>query len=317
MTYVLMNDTPSAHFTRLASYILRAIGHFPTYERVKCYRITRKRANLDLKRLMTLDADDIRIAVATHKPYHMPQEPIYMPIQVGKSLHPDIDLGFAVDNMGDNISNLNDEFSELTAVYWLWKNCDAPYKGIVHYRRHFRNPRARDRDRFKKIATEGDFCNAFEHVDIVVPRKRNYYIETIYSHYAHTFPGEQLDELRQVLLDMEPDYVNAFDNLMQRKKAHMFNMFVMSREKFDEYCAWLFPILFELTKRIDPQKYNDAFQARYPGRVSERLLDVWINTNGYEYAELPVISPEPINWFKKAGSFLLAKLGAKKYTKSF
>lgn len=266
---------------------------------------------------MDIPIDDICIAVATHKPYHMPNDAAYLPVHVGKSLHPELELNFTPDDTGDNISNLNGEFSELTAVYWLWKNVDAPYKGIVHYRRHFRSPHARGRNRFEKIATGDDFCSALEHTDIVVPKKRNYYIETIYSHYAHTFPGEQLDELRHVLLDMEPGYVDAFDKLMQRKKAHMFNMFVMSREKFDEYCAWLFPILFELTRRIDPQKYSDAFQARYPGRVSERLLDVWIDTNGYEYVELPVISPEPVNWFKKITGFLAAKFGIKKYDKSF
>lgn len=266
---------------------------------------------------MSTPNDEICIAVAAHKPYQMPQEPIYMPVQVGKSLHPDVDLGFAADNLGDNISNRNGEFSELTAVYWLWKNVNAPYKGIVHYRRHFKSPGRHSSNRFDLIASTEDIQSALSKSDIILPKQRNYYIETIYSHYAHTFPGEQLDELRQVLLDMKPGYVDAFDKLMSGKKAHMFNMFVMSEEKFDEYCAWLFPILFELTKRIDPQKYNDAFQARYPGRVSERLLDVWINTNGYEYVELPVISPEPVNWFKKITGFLAAKFGIKKYDESF
>ena len=266
---------------------------------------------------MSTPAKNICIAVATHKPYRMPGDIVYFPIQVGKALHPEIDLGFAVDNTGENISNRNGEFSELTALYWLWKNCDASYKGLVHYRRHFKSPCVHGRDRFSKIATGSDLCNALDYADIVVPRQRNYYIETIYSHYAHTFPGEQLDELRNVLQKMQPLYVPAFDALMQNKKAHMFNMLVMSEEKFDEYCAWLFPILFELTKRIDPQKYGDAFQARYPGRISERLLDVWLNTNGYKYTEMSVISPEPVNWFKKATSFLAAKFGIKKYDKSF
>lgn len=266
---------------------------------------------------MSMSSEDICIAVAAHKPYRMPSDPVYLPLQVGRALHPELDLGFTADDTGDTISARNGEFSELTALYWLWKNSNAPYKGIVHYRRHFKSPHAKGSDRFAKIATGDDMIRALDQADVIVPRKRNYYIETIYSHYAHTFPGEQLDELRNVIEEMEPTYLPAFDELMHNKKAHMFNMFVMSAQKFDEYCAWLFPLLFELTKRIDPQGYGDAFQARYPGRVSERMLDVWLNTKGYDYVELPVISPEPVRWGRKIASFLAAKLGLKKYDASF
>ena len=266
---------------------------------------------------MSVNRSDICIGVATHKPYRMPDDSIYLPIQVGKSLHPELDLGFAVDNLGENISSLNGEFSELTALYWLWKNIDAEYKGLVPYRRHFKKVSSHESDRFALIADEDSIVSALKQGEVVLPKKRNYYIETIYSHYVHTFPREQLDELRIVLQEMCPDYVPAFDDLMKSKKAHMFNMFVMSKEKFDAYCSWLFPVLFELVERIDPQKYGDAFQARYPGRVSERLLDVWLNTNGIGYFELPVISPEPVDWPAKIKAFLAAKFMGKKYDKSF
>jgi len=71
-----------------------------------------------------------------------------------------------------------------------------------------------------------------------------------------------------------------------------------------------------LTKHVDPSQY-DAFGARYPGRVSELLLDIWLKTKGYSYTELPVISMEPVNWWKKGTGFLLAKFAGKKYSKSF
>lgn len=261
---------------------------------------------------------DICVAVATHKAYRMPEDAVYLPLQVGKALHPDVDLGFHVDDTGENISELNGYFSELTGLYWMWKNCDAPYKGLVHYRRHFRTGHpVRGKDRFARIASGEDIASALEKADIVLPSERNYYIESIYSHYAHTFHADQLDETRVVLQEMCPEYVQAFDNEMQGSKAHLFNMFVMKREYFNAYCAWLFPILFEMIQRIDPSSYNDAFQARYPGRISERLLDTWLYTNNYPYSELAVISPEPVNWVKKGTSFLAAKFTGKKYESSF
>ena len=78
---------------------------------------------------------DIKVLVATHKKYWMPQDRVYMPIQLGKDIHED--LGFLGDNTGDNISKKQPYYSELTAIYWAWKNLKADYIGINHYRRYF------------------------------------------------------------------------------------------------------------------------------------------------------------------------------------
>jgi hypothetical protein len=77
----------------------------------------------------------IIVAVATHKPYKMPDDPIYLPLHVGAELHPDVLPDMQGNNTGDNISALNASYSELTGLYWLWKNCDAQYKNLVHYRK--------------------------------------------------------------------------------------------------------------------------------------------------------------------------------------
>lgn len=151
---------------------------------------------------------------------------------------------------------------------------------------------------------------------IILPKRRHYFIETIYSHYKHTFDASQLDETRRILVRMCPEYVDAFDQVMTSRSAHIFNMFIMGKKRLSEYCSWLFPILFELEKYIPPTNY-DAFGVRYLGRVSERLLDVWLIVRGYEYVELPVISPERVNWIKKGSAFLMAKAGIRKYKQSF
>lgn len=78
-----------------------------------------------------------------HKPYRTPDDPAYLPLHVGAALHPDVLPGIQGDDEGDNISRLNASYSELTALYWMWKNCDADYKGLVHYRRLFASPVSR------------------------------------------------------------------------------------------------------------------------------------------------------------------------------
>ena len=84
----------------------------------------------------------VKIIVATHKKYQMPIDHIYIPLHVGADGKKDaegndLDFGYIKDNTGDNISNLNPSFCELTGLYWAWKNLDADYIGLVHYRRHF------------------------------------------------------------------------------------------------------------------------------------------------------------------------------------
>lgn len=90
----------------------------------------------------------------------------------------------------------------------------------------------------------------------------------------------------------------------------------MKKNICDAYCDWLFSILFELEKNIDLSEYT-AFQARLFGRVSELLLDVWINKNQYKYKEVPVLYVEKINWIKKGTAFLKAKFLKTKYEGSF
>ena len=78
---------------------------------------------------------NIKILVAAHKQYWMPEDSVYLPLHVGAEGK--ADLGYTKDNMGDNISAKNPNFCELTGLYWAWKNLEADYVGLVHYRRYF------------------------------------------------------------------------------------------------------------------------------------------------------------------------------------
>lgn len=263
-------------------------------------------------------AQDIVIAVASHKAYRMPEGDTYLPLQVGAALHPDLDLGWQRDDDGDNISMKNGSYSELTGLYWLWKNSDAPIKGLVHYRRLLGSPdrgKRRATDPFDRLADKAELESLLTGKDVVVARRRNYYIETIRSHYAHTLDGSQLDVTRGVIEMISSEYIPAFDHVMASRGAHLFNMFVMPSQHFDAYCSWLFPVIDGVVAQIG--LIDDPFKARYPGRISEILLDVWLQTQELSCAELPVISPEPVDWPKKVTGFLAAKFAGKKYEKSF
>lgn len=260
---------------------------------------------------------NIKIIVATHKKYQMPNDDIYLPIHVGAEGKESI--GYQADNVGENISNKNSYFCELTGLYWAWKNLDAEYIGLSHYRRHFtcsKNVPKKEEDKFKILLNREQVEKILETTDIILPKKRKYYIENLYDHYKHTMYIEPLDETREIIEEQCPEYLTEFDKLHKRTSAHMFNMFIMKKEYLDKYCDWVFGILFELEQRVKPEQY-DSFHARYLGRISELLFDVWINTNNLKYEEIKVIDMQNVNWLKKGMAFLQAKFTGKKYGKSF
>ncbi len=260
--------------------------------------------------------EKIKVIVATHKKYIMPEDRMYLPLQVGNKEN---NIGFQKDCEGENISDKNKYYCELTGLYWAWKNANAEYIGLSHYRRYFSKSRRVFKSseyKIKNVLSYSDAIEIFKDTNIILPKKRNYFIENLYSHYQHTMYIEPLNKTREIIEERFPKYLYEFDNLHKRSSAHMFNMFIMKKEILNEYCTWLFDILFELEKRIDINKYN-SFHSRFFGRVSELLLDVWINTNDLSYKEVNVIDIENINWFKKGFSFLKAKFLSKKYEKSF
>lgn len=257
---------------------------------------------------------DVKILVATHKKYEMPRYSCYLPLHVGKKGKDN--LRYIGDDTGENISEKNPCYCELTGVYWAWKNLKADYIGLVHYRRQFKGKNKQENSLFDTVLSDIEIKELLKESEIILPKKRNYYIENLYDHYKHTMYIEPLDTTGEIIKEFYPEYYSNFLKLHKRTSAHMFNMFIMKREYFDKYCEWLFDILGKLEKRVDSSKY-DSFHARFYGRVSELLLDIWLETNNMKYKEVPVMSMEKVNWIKKGGSFLLAKFTGKKYGKSF
>jgi hypothetical protein len=260
---------------------------------------------------------DVLILVATHKKYQMPKDELYLPIHVGREGKEDI--GYQGDNTGDNISSKNPNYCELTALYWAWKNLDVKYIGLCHYRRYFTNKslicRLVNKKKWEKLILSKSEAEALlDSYDIILPKKRNYFIESVWAHYEHTQHIKDLEATKQVIEEKYPEYLTAFNNVMRGKKVHLYNMFIMEKRNFDRYCEWLFDILFELEKRIDISQYN-TFHARVYGFISELLLDVWLSKENFRVKELKVINIEGINWPKKIAKFIISKVTGYKFSK--
>ncbi len=231
--------------------------------------------------------DRIKIYVAMHKEAVFPKDKIYVPIQVGSKGKKHI--AKVTDDKGDNISSKNPNFCELTGTYWIWKNDKSDIVGLTHYRRYFFKDKANSID---DVLDKNDIINILNDYDIIVPQK-TYFIRyrSMKNAYKKLHKEKDLDECRNIIMEKYPDYVDAFDKVMDGRSFYAFNMFISRKELFDSYYEWLFDILFELESRIDISDYDD-YNKRIFGFLSERLFNVWLEHQDLNIKEIKVYNSE-------------------------
>lgn len=231
---------------------------------------------------------NVKILVCCHKQDVMASQEPYMPIHVGKALHPELDLGIQGDNTGDNISEKNGSYCELTGMYWAWKNLkDVDIIGLCHYRRYFdfhgQVPFYKHNQRF---ATE-----QFDSLDISIPDKilesvaegsiavptPVHYGCCIALDYCRFHISDDFRILENIINSTQTNYIkDAFFKVMhQSNKLLPYNMFIMNWTDFDRYCSWIFDILSRVEKATDISYYNPV-QKRIYGYMAERLFNVWL-----------------------------------------
>lgn len=238
---------------------------------------------------------ECNIYVVTHKTMELSEKLTdagFSLISVGNACEKN-KQGFS-DNVGDNISYKNANYCELTALYWIWKNDEeSKYKGLCHYRRFF--SKGYFSHDIENYMVDTDFINEFNKgIDIILPEKQ-YFIRSAEENYLRCGYRKDLDITRTVLFEKYPEYLNEYDNVMNGNKSYLTNIFVAKKEIFDEYCKWLFDILFEVERRTDISDYSIQ-EARIFGYISERLLTVWIWHNNYNYVEKHTINTDtPVN----------------------
>lgn len=220
----------------------------------------------------------IRIYTMTHKKFDVPDDSMYIPLQVGHAVHED--LGYLGDDTGDNISEQNCYYSELTGIYWIWKNVkDLDYVGVCHYRRYLINEKG-------KVFTRQELVQILQKVDVITT-KRVKLRYPYYEGYRATHHIENLDATGEVIRELYPEYYPTFERLVHGEETYFGNIMVCSKKIFDAYASWLFSIFFEVQKKVDIDSYDD-YHKRVFGFISEILLLVWVRTNKLSVYECQV-----------------------------
>ena len=220
----------------------------------------------------------MKIYTMTHKPFTPPQDTLYVPLQVGAALHDK--LGYLTDDTGDQISEQNPYYSELTGHYWVWKNDrTSDYVGCAHYRRYLINEEG-------ELYTEKELRELLAEYDVVTTK-----LLTLEYSYYDAFDDRHnsadLDVLGEVIKELAPKYYENYERLVHEKRTYFGNMFVMAKPLYDRYMEFLFPLLFEAQKRIDMTGY-DGYQKRLFGFFSEFLFYIFVVTEHLKVKETMV-----------------------------
>lgn len=212
-----------------------------------------------------------KVYVITHKKVDLKLPDSYTLLQVGKPFTK-LEMDCISDDCKENIAKKNNNYCELTGLYWIWKNeINNDYIGLCHYRRFLMNK--------GKILSKDKIKRFLKKYDVILPKKF-YFSDNLWDNYFKNGAGREKDLvlLKQVIINKYPDYEASFNKVFNSYSGSYCNMMIMKKEDFNNYCKWLFDILFQLEKQIDLKDY-DKNEARIFGYMSEILLNVWILKN--------------------------------------
>lgn len=185
-------------------------------------------------------------------------------IQVGAALT-DADISKLKDNTGENLSERNRDYCEMSAVYWAWKNDrDSDYIGLCHYRRRF----VLDEVMINDIMAD-DYDAIYTVPQLIDGGLREEFVERNY------FLTPEMWELTEdAIRRLSPEYLAAWQQLETSYFLLSYNMFIMRRDVFEEYCSWAFAVLEE----VDKFYLNQGIQCnnRYLGYIAELLNTVYV-----------------------------------------
>lgn len=229
--------------------------------------------------------------------------PIYVPVRCGATFDHENPMGIQGDDTGDNISQKRMSFCEFTVQYWAWKNVQADYYGLCHYRRYLSfSPKQYKTDEYTMV-----------HVPVLTPgskKKFNLldraYMERLISDYdiitseyapvekipvrskqSHTvyelwndqngffFEKSSVERLFTLIDRMAPEFSQSAREYFSGSLHRGFNCFVLKRELFERLCAFQFPIMFEFEKHLDTTGYTQMM-LRTPAFLGEMMYGIFM-----------------------------------------
>ncbi len=243
----------------------------------------------------------ISMYVSAHVNVPSPTLPYFIPLQLG-SVDKEPWQGFVSDNTGDHISHKNQHFGELTGLYWVWKNTTQPLVGWCHYRRFF-SPLLMPPQHYKGVTvdlslaqniishdTSGSiFSSELSLCQMIVPTKITVKPKEFYCHVHRECDW---DDMVKAIAILYPDELQEAQRYFsQENGSHFWCMFMTHRHILNQYCEWLFPLLFQLETMIIPP--TDVVRSRVFAFLAEHLFPYWTTSRGLSVIQRPILMVNP------------------------
>ncbi|NLH01732.1 MAG: DUF4422 domain-containing protein [Clostridiales bacterium] len=229
--------------------------------------------------------------------------PIYTHVRCGAVFDDKNPMNILGDNTGDNISERRMSFCEFTVQYWAWKNVQADYYGLCHYRRYLSFSKRRfktdeynmvhvpvltpgskkrygllDTEGMEKLISEYDILTS-EYADvrnIPTPKGKKNTVREMWDDYNGIFIEKSSVDLMLELIDeTAPEYSRSAREYLSGNLHRGFNCYVLKKELFIRLCDFQFPIMFEVERRLDTTGYTQTM-LRTPAFIGEMLYGIFM-----------------------------------------
>lgn len=235
------------------------------------------------------NTNQISVFVATHKKLDVDFPKGYIPMQVNCANNGEHWAGYYHDDYGDNISEKNPYYCELTVLYSAWKNCNSSIKGLAHYRRYmsnntnveFNTRMLCDLEHLEDEVISSDEIEQrilVEGNDILLVMPQGPYPETGRQELEKFCYKKDIDILTDIIREEYPGYFPYLEKALSSKTLYYFNMLIAREEVFDGYCEWIFEVLGKAEERCNIADYDTQHKRIY-GYFAEILLDVYFEKN--------------------------------------
>jgi len=250
-----------------------------------------------------------------HRPVLPLESRVIRPLHVGAALAPQ-PLGALTDASGDNISAKNRTHSELTGIYWAWKNdTTSTHIGSFHYSRWLAlAPVPYPRNEHNTITLPFLLPQRLEHYgldeasvirmctayDLIVTDETDVRMEgcaTCRDQYAKHHHVEWYDLACDIADKQHPQLTPYLDRFSRQTHCSFFNMFIARRDVFSDMCEVVFDILDRVAPHV-PEEMLRTRDKRLFGYISERLFNAYYaflqgTRTDLKIARAPMLSVPP------------------------
>lgn len=192
--------------------------------------------------------------------HHPVLKPYERAIQAGASLT-DWRIADITDDSGDNISDKNRQYCEMSAVYWVWKNTRHDWVGIEHYRRH--------------LLVEPKMLK--DDVDAIMPLPYICYPDEA-TQFLRFVSKDVFEALLTSLKELHPLEYDSYLKIIYGKYQYTYNLMCARREVFEDYCSWF----FRITEYMETLSDNvpEIRETRALSYVAEVLTNIYFMSHG-------------------------------------